>query len=93
MSTLTGQKFLLPAGSSLVEGLLPQPLAPSFDFDIPIALRKGKQSCTYHPIFHFVSYDRINYFFVSFVMSLSSVSIPRSNEEKILVPASKANYG
>ena len=45
----------IPIISSPVEGLLPQPLVHSSDFDITIALRKGKRSCIDHPISHFVS--------------------------------------
>ena len=47
------------AASSSVKGLHPRPSVPSSDFDIPIALRKGKWSCTDHLISHFVSYDRL----------------------------------
>ena len=57
------------------------------DLDIPIALRKGKQSCTDHLISHFVSYDHLTPSFRQFALSLSSVSLPRSHEEVILVLA------
>ena len=57
------------------------------DLDIPIALRKGKRSCTDHLISHFVSYDRLTPSFRQFALSLSSVSLPRSYEEVILVLA------
>ena len=63
-----------------------QPSAPPFDLDVLIALRKGKQSCTDHPISYFVSCNRLNPSFSHFIMSLFSVSIPRSYEA-ILVPA------
>ena len=70
-----------------MEGPSPQPSIPSSDFDIPIALCEGKRFCTDHPISHFVSYDRLTPFFRQFALSLSSVSLPRSYEEAVLVPA------
>jgi len=72
-----------------VEGSSPQPLAPPFVLDIPIALYKGKQSCTIHFIFLFVSYDCLNLSFRQFILSLSFISIPKSYEEAILVPVWK----
>jgi len=69
-----------------VKGPPPQPSIPPCDLDIPIALHKGKQSCTDHLISHFVSYDHLNLSFCQFVMSLSFISIPKSYEKVILVP-------
>jgi len=40
--------------------LPPQPLASPSTLDVPIALRKGKRSCTNHSILNFVSYDHLN---------------------------------
>ena len=77
------------AASSLVEGPPLQPSVPFSDFDVPIALRKDKLSCTDHPISYFVSYDRLTPFFRQFALYLSSVSLLRSYEEAILVPAWK----
>jgi len=77
------------AASSPVEGPPPQPSAPFYDLDVPIALRKGKRSYTDHLISHFVSYDRLTLSFYHFALSLSYVSLPRSYEEAILVPAWK----
>ena len=38
----------------------PTSVDPSLsDFDVPIALHKGKRSITAHPISQFVSYDRL----------------------------------
>jgi len=67
----------------------PLPSVPPYDLDILIALRKGKRPCIVHPIFKFVFYDRLNPSFHQFAMSLSSISILRSYEEAILVPAWK----
>ena len=44
----------VPTASFPVEGLPPQPSVFSSDFDVPIAIRKGKWSCIDHPISHFV---------------------------------------
>ena len=62
---------------------------PFTDLDVPIALRKGKQYCTDHPISHFISHDCLTLSFYQFALSLSSISLPRSYEEAILVPAWK----
>ena len=43
----------------------------------------------HHHISHFVSYDRLTPSFRQFALSLSSVSLPRSYEEVVLVPAWK----
>ena len=69
--------------------MTPQPSAPPSNLDVLIALRKGKRSCIHYFIFHFVSYDRLNLSFHQFALSLSSISIPMSYEEVILVFAWK----
>ena len=48
------QKVLI--ASSPVEGPPPQPSVSSSDFDVPIALRKGKRSWSDHHISHFISF-------------------------------------
>jgi len=77
----------VPVASSPVEGPPPQSSVPFSDIDVPITLRKSKRSCTDHPISHFVSYDRLALSFYQFALSLSSVSLPMSYEEVILVPS------
>ena len=72
-----------------MKGQLPQPSTPFYDLDVPIVLRKCKQSFTDHPISYFIFYDRLNFSFRQFVIFLSTVSIPRSYEDAILVPAWK----
>ena len=67
----------------------PQPSVPFSDLDISIALCKGKRSCTDDPISYFISYDRLTPSFRQFVLSLSSVSLPRSYKEVVLIPAWK----
>jgi len=92
MSTHIGKK-LLPLNqfwpTPPVEGPSSQPSAPLSNLDVLIALRKGKRSCTDHHISYFIFYDRLNPSFRQFAISLSFVSIPRSYEEVILIPAWK----
>lgn len=56
------------------------------DSDIPIALRKGVRSCTQHPISQFVSYSNLSPFFRAFTSNISSVFIPRTVEEAMIIP-------
>jgi len=79
----------VPANPSLVDGPPPLPSAFPSNLDIPIALRKGKRSCTDHLISNFVSYDNLNPTFRHFALSLSSESILRSYTEPLLVHAWK----
>ena len=53
--------------------------------DLPIALRKGKRSCTY-PISACVSYDHLSLASRSFIASLDTVSLPRSVHEALSHP-------
>jgi len=79
----------VPVIPSPVDGLPSPPSASFSDLDTPIVLRKGKQSCTDHPISNFISYDYLNPTFLQFVLSLSSEYIPHSYTEALLVPAWK----
>ena len=74
----------VPAIPSPVDG--PPPSISPSDLDIPITLRKGKQSCTDHLISNFVSYDHLNPTFRQFALSLSSESIHGSYIEAVLLP-------
>lgn len=49
--------------------------------DQPIALRKGVQTCTQHPLANFVSYSVLSPSFHRFSIALSSISIPSSVSE------------
>ena len=82
---LTSASF--PVNPSTVDGSPVQPSAPPTDLEILITLRKGKQSCTDHPISNFVSHNHLNPQFRQFTLSLSSEFIPNSCEEALLVPA------
>ncbi|GAA0161226.1 hypothetical protein LIER_17588 [Lithospermum erythrorhizon] len=62
----------------------PSPLSqdPALDDDRPIALRKGKRSCAY-PIPSFVSYDHLSSSSRSFVVSLNSITLPKTVNEAL----------
>ncbi|KAL0415349.1 UNVERIFIED_CONTAM: Retrovirus-related Pol polyprotein from transposon RE1 [Sesamum latifolium] len=57
--------------------------------DLPIALRKGKRSCTAHPLAHSLSYQNLSPNYQAFSASLSSVSIPNTYCEALRHPAWK----
>ena len=62
----------------------PTPMYRTGDsIDLPIALQKGKRSCTQHSIASVVSFDRLGSSFCRFTLSLSSVSIPKDYQEAI----------
>ena len=44
---------------------------------LPIALRKGKHSCTSHPISQFVSYGHLSPSLYAFTTSLNSTIVPK----------------
>ena len=48
---------------------------------LPIALRKGKHSCTSHPISQFVSYGHLSSSLHAFTTSLNSTVVPKSVQE------------
>ena len=56
------------------------------DLDIPIALRKGRRSCTQHPISNFISYAKLSSPFKAFTTGLSDVVIPRNINEALSTP-------
>ncbi|CAH9142653.1 unnamed protein product [Cuscuta epithymum] len=66
----------VPASSDLVS---------TSDLDLPIALRKGTQSCT-HPISSFVSYSQLFSASCSFIACIDSISIPKSVKEALSHP-------
>ena len=55
------------------------------DLDVPIALRKGKRSCTY-PVASYVSYDKLSTASRSLVASLDSIPTPKTAEEALAHP-------
>ena len=66
------------------------PQAPPNDRHLPIALRKGTHTCTQHPIYHFVFYDRLSPSFRAFALLVASESILRSHVEAAQVREWKA---
>ena len=54
--------------------------------DLPIALRKGKRTCTQHPLCKFVSYSHLSSSFHSFTSSLDSCSAPKNMSEALSIP-------
>ncbi|KAK4402930.1 Retrovirus-related Pol polyprotein from transposon RE2 [Sesamum angolense] len=57
--------------------------------DLPIALRKGKMSCTAHPLAHSLSFQHLIPNYRAFFVSLSSISIPNTYHEVLRHPAWK----
>ncbi|KAK4386771.1 Retrovirus-related Pol polyprotein from transposon RE2 [Sesamum angolense] len=57
--------------------------------DLPIALRKGKRSCTAHPLAHSLSFQHLSPNYRAFSVSLSSVSIPNTYHEALWHPVWK----
>lgn len=55
------------------------------DLDVPIALRKGKRSCTY-PISSVVSYDKLSSCSRSLISTLDSLSVPKTVGEALAHP-------
>ncbi|KAL4560354.1 hypothetical protein LXL04_032504 [Taraxacum kok-saghyz] len=51
------------------------------DLNVPIALRKGKRSCTAHPISNFVSYDKLSPKYKKFALSVSEIQVPKNIQE------------
>lgn len=70
--------------------LLPKSPVIISDLDLPITLRKDKQSMTAHPIFHFIFYDHFTPSFHQFALSLSFVFVPKYYIEVLDNPAWKA---
>ena len=52
---------------------------------LPIALHKGKRSCTSHPISQFVSYGHFSSSLHAFTTSLNSTVVPKSVSEAMSI--------
>ena len=57
---------------------------------LPIALRKGKCSCTSHPISQFVSYGHLSPSLYAFTTSLNSTIVPKSVQEAMSISGWKS---
>ena len=55
-----------------------------------IALRKGKHSCTFHPISQFVSYGHLSSSLHAFITSLNSTVVPKSVQEAMSISGWKS---
>ena len=54
--------------------------------DRPIALRKGKRVCTDHPIYNFVSYERLSPTHRAFISKINKAQVPTTIHEALAVP-------
>ncbi|KAJ9565708.1 hypothetical protein OSB04_001674 [Centaurea solstitialis] len=72
----------LPTGDPLASNSPPPSDIHDPDLDVPIALRKGKRSCTY-PISSVVSYDKLSSRSRSLISTLDSISIPKTVGEAL----------
>ena len=57
---------------------------------LPIALRKGKHSCTFHPISQFVSYGHLSPSLCAFTTSLNYTVVPKSVQEAMSISGWKS---
>ena len=77
---------MTPAASHPTLACPPVVVLP-FEDQFPIAIRKGtRPTRNRHPIYNFLSYDRLCSLFYSFLSSLSSVSIPKTVSETLFDP-------
>lgn len=53
----------------------------SNDHDIPIAIRKGKRSCTSHPMSKYLSYGKLSKKYNAFISKISNLRVPRNIQE------------
>ena len=56
------------------------------DLDLPIAIRKGVQTCTKHPLSNYLSYHYLSQSHKSFLTSLDAIVIPKSMEGALKDP-------
>lgn len=61
----------------------------SFNLDLPIAVWKGKRTCTSHPISNYVSYNNFPTYYSYLIASLNYVLIPKSLFEALFHPSKK----
>ncbi|KAJ9558569.1 hypothetical protein OSB04_013183, partial [Centaurea solstitialis] len=89
-----------PTGDLLASNSPPPSDTQDPDLDIPIALRKGKRSCTY-PISSVVSYDKLSPHSRFLISTLDSISVPKTVGEALahsgwrdaMLPAGKKAIG
>ena len=80
----------LPPVIPNVENSLPSPVSISNDLStdlyLPIALRKGKRSCTSHPLSKHVSYSKLSQSHRSYVFKVTTLFIPNTIQEALNDP-------
>jgi transposase InsO family protein len=79
-------EFSLPLPPSALTSEDSPPPQSTSDLDLPIAIRKGKRTCTEHPISNCVSFDHLSPSFKAFSLSLSSLVVPKSYREALSHP-------
>uniref|UniRef100_A0A2N9HL42 Integrase catalytic domain-containing protein n=1 Tax=Fagus sylvatica TaxID=28930 RepID=A0A2N9HL42_FAGSY len=79
-------EFSLPLPPSASPSVDSPPPQSTSDLDLPIAIRKGKRTCTEHPISNCVSFDHLSPSFKAFSLSLSSLVVPKSYREALSHP-------
>jgi transposase InsO family protein len=79
-------EFSLPLPPSTSPSADSPPPQSTSDLDLPIAIRKGKRTCTEHPISNCVSFDHLSPSFKAFSLSLSSLVVPKSYREALSHP-------
>uniref|UniRef100_A0A2N9J8P7 Integrase catalytic domain-containing protein n=1 Tax=Fagus sylvatica TaxID=28930 RepID=A0A2N9J8P7_FAGSY len=79
-------EFSLPLPPSASPSADSPPPQSTSDLDLPIAIRKGKRTCTEHPISNCVSFDHLSPSFKAFSLSLSSLGVPKSYREALSHP-------
>jgi transposase InsO family protein len=79
-------EFSLPLPPSASPSADSPPPQSTSDLDLPIAIHKGKRTCTEHPISNCVSFDHLSPSFKAFSLSLSSLVIPKSYREALSHP-------
>ena len=76
-----------PSGdSSPAQSIVSSSSAPVDPVSYPIALLKGKRSCTSHRIAQFVSYDNLSRSLCAFTVSITAAFIPKLVSEALYVP-------
>jgi hypothetical protein len=79
-------EFSLPLPPSASPSADSPPPQSTSDLDLPIAIRKGKRTCTEHPISNCVSFGHLSPSFKEFSLSLSSLVVPKSYREALSHP-------
>ena len=80
-------EFSLPLPPSALTFEDSPPPQSTSDLDLPIAICKGKRTCTEHPISNYVSFDHLSPSFKAFSLSLSSLVVPKSYREALSHPS------